>query len=163
MAFNFKSKYEGQGVYAIICIRKMKCYIGSSQDIYKRVQQHKNQLKKGKHYIKELQKDFDKGHDLDVIILEKTNFHDKRYLLLHEYTAMYKMLCDDFHLYNTMCVKGNNYLEKRDYLANTITHLFSVLYTTDTHYKLDKYFHGLSGYKISYSHYFRHNKNIDQE
>ena len=152
MSYKIKTKYDKQGVYAIICIRKMRCYVGSSQNIFKRAKNHKSLLEHGKHHVKELQADYDKGYNLEFVLLEKTSFYKECYLHLHEYTCMYKMLCDDFNLYNKLCVKGKNNLEKRLYLADTIANRFSSLYCENVHDIVDKNYHGLAGYKISYSH-----------
>jgi group I intron endonuclease len=46
------------GVYMIRCQKNKKCYIGESQNVSSRLSQHKSRLRRGKHDLVELQKDF---------------------------------------------------------------------------------------------------------
>lgn len=64
-------KYNG--VYQIFCKETKKSYIGSSSNIEKRLQTHKQHLEKGCHNSRILQKEYDKyGLDnFEFIILEK--------------------------------------------------------------------------------------------
>lgn len=153
MSYNIRTKYTGEGVYAILCLKKMRCYVGSSHNVYKRGKNHLSCLKRGKHHIKELQADFDKGYKMEFIVLEKTHFgyYNNRDLLFKETCYMYKMLCDDFILYNSQGVKGETRIEKQNYLSNSICHWFCLNNCVDVHEMLKKEY-GLTGYKISYAH-----------
>ena len=64
-------EYKGvAGIYKIINTRNNKCYIGSTVDLYKRANQHYNQLIKNKHVNKYLQASFNKNKDYFKISLE---------------------------------------------------------------------------------------------
>jgi len=53
-------RHQYPGIYAIECYITGKIYVGRSFNVYKRVKNHKNILKTGKHHNKELQSDFNK-------------------------------------------------------------------------------------------------------
>lgn len=64
------------GIYAIICMDTMRSYVGSSYNILQRIKQHLQQLKSGKHYNQELQKDFNAEYTY-IEILEQVDDVDK--------------------------------------------------------------------------------------
>lgn len=96
--------YSGCGVYAIINILDFKAYVGSSRNIKRRAYQHSRDLKEGKHYIDDLQKDSCKG--LRFVILDKYDNIEKDKLRIAEYVFMLKMLDQHFDLYNINPFKG---------------------------------------------------------
>lgn len=98
--------YSGCGVYAIINILDFKAYVGSSGNLKRRAYRHFRDLKEGKHYIDELQKDSCKG--LRFVILDKYDDIDKGKLRIAEYVFMLKMLDQNFDLYNINPFKGYN-------------------------------------------------------
>lgn len=61
------------GVYAIINKDAHKCYIGSSKDIKYRIITHLSMLDHGRHYSKEMQKDYNNNHKFEVVVLFETN------------------------------------------------------------------------------------------
>lgn len=100
MAFKIKTKYNGPGVYAIIDIYNFKVYIGSSQNVLLRGKNHLSLLKRKKHNIKELQKDYDNKNDFDFILIEKANCSTRK-RLLKEYCYIYLMIKEGFSIYNS--------------------------------------------------------------
>ena len=61
------------GIYRILCIKNNKPYIGKSEDVQKRKEEHFNKLRNGNHPCKELQDDFNTyGEDaFDFSVLEE--------------------------------------------------------------------------------------------
>ncbi len=148
MGLNIRTKYNGQGIYAIVNIRDLKVYIGSTDNIRARGKNHECTLKAGQHPNKELQKDYNDNKKLDFVLLEKTNYYDNR-RLFSEYCYMYEMLQDDFKLYNIMGCRGQNKNEQLRNLEEIITRYACSYFTDNAHAILDKKYHGLAGYKIS--------------
>lgn len=94
-------KYNGCGIYAIICWEDFSCYVGSTTNMRNRANQHKSELKKGKHKNKNLQLAYDKGKILRFVILSKLDDDTpKDILLLEEYLYMLQMKYKCFDLYN---------------------------------------------------------------
>ena len=60
------------GVYALINHSKHKCYIGQTGDLRTRLACHINTLDTGKHHCTELQKDYNSGDKIEIIILAET-------------------------------------------------------------------------------------------
>ena len=59
-------------VYAIQHNVTKKIYVGSSKNVDNRYKQHINALRRGDHYIEDMQSDFDKyGEDYSVFILDE--------------------------------------------------------------------------------------------
>lgn len=91
--------YDGCGVYAIINLADFKAYIGSSANIKERASRHRSALRRGKHNVKQLQKDVDKN--LRFVILQKFDADiDMDDLHIIEYVFMIKFMDRDFSLYN---------------------------------------------------------------
>ena len=69
------------GIYKIICLSNNKIYIGSSNNIYKRWNEHIWELNNNKHDNKHLQRAWDKyGQDNFIFeIIEECNIEDKLY------------------------------------------------------------------------------------
>lgn len=75
-------------VYAIQHNKIKKIYIGSSTNVEKRYFQHINALRRGKHIVEDMQKDFDRyGEDYSLYILETINRYEDRF---KEYEWMLK-------------------------------------------------------------------------
>lgn len=108
--------YSGCRVYAIINILDFKAYVGSSRNIKRRTYRHFQDLKEGKHYIDDLQKDSRRG--LRFVILDKYDNIDKDKLRIAEYVFMVKMLDQHFDLYNINPFKGVE--DKRNQLYHII-------------------------------------------
>ena len=66
------------GIYKITNKRTGKSYIGQSQDIQKRLNQHKNELNRGDHHNPGLQRDFNMGDRFDFEVIEYTPYLDER-------------------------------------------------------------------------------------
>lgn len=80
------------GIYQIVNINTGKSYIGSSSRIHQRFYEHKNALRKNKHFNRYLQNAWNKyGEDNFVFrILEEVSKEDsKRYNLLHDLENVY--------------------------------------------------------------------------
>lgn len=71
--------YKGIGVYALIDTQG-RMYIGSTQNIYKRIQAHQSSLSRGTH-TKALQKAFDAGEVFSCQVLETLPYGTTRYQL----------------------------------------------------------------------------------
>ena len=80
---NQEPNYYPAGIYAIHNTTKDIFYIGSSENIEKRWQQHQILLKTNKHYNKKLQSDYNNGDNI-IFGLIKDTFPDKRQLLYEE-------------------------------------------------------------------------------
>lgn len=86
------------GVYQIFCTATKKSYVGSSSNITRRIQTHKQHLEKGCHNNRKLQKDYDiHGKDAFVFtILEQDVAHDlltayeKYWIYMKDAIVMYK-------------------------------------------------------------------------
>lgn len=61
----------GSGVYALVNRTNGRMYIGSSKNFYNRIKVHKSSLCLDKHNSKELQSDYNAGHNIDFVILEQ--------------------------------------------------------------------------------------------
>lgn len=85
------------GIYYIQNVQNDKIYIGSSKDIEKRISQHQNALKNGKHINIHLQRAYELyGADaFDYGILEETEelfIHEEFYIIKHiDTTGLYNL------------------------------------------------------------------------
>lgn len=98
--FNIQSENK-KGVYAIVNVKKMRCYIGSSSRIKTRANQHKNDLIANRHANKFLQTDFNNNFDFEFLVLELCE-EDKETLTAKEKMYMLEALENGFELYNLM-------------------------------------------------------------
>lgn len=80
-----KSENPTNGIYKIVNSITKKVYIGRSDDIEARWKEHKKDLKKKKHYNKELQNDWNTyGKDnFSFEIIEKCSYSDTKYRELY--------------------------------------------------------------------------------
>ncbi len=69
MPIKLQPKYHYAGVYMIKNKRNGKVYIGSSENIEKRIYEHRLNLENGKHHNKDLQNDYDNGCPMTVYVL----------------------------------------------------------------------------------------------
>ena len=92
---------NAKGIYAIINIKKMRCYIGSSSKIKNRAAQHSNDLKSNKHANRFLQEDFNNKAVFNFLILELVEC-SKEELTAKEKMYMLEALENGFELYNLM-------------------------------------------------------------
>lgn len=90
-------KKKFTGIYRIYNKKNHKSYVGQSRDIYKRLQQHHNDLRKGSHVNKKIQRDYDKiGGDLFVTeILQECSEKE-----LDKYESYYINVFSEFGVYN---------------------------------------------------------------
>lgn len=96
-------EYKNCGIYAIINVKKMMCYIGSTGNIRKRAIEHNNSLIKNHHSNKPLQDDYKKGEKLDFIILEKIDGNvEKDFLIAKEKMYMLSAIDNYFGIYNLL-------------------------------------------------------------
>lgn len=100
-----------KGIYAIVNIKKMRCYIGSSSKIKSRAAQHINDLKSNKHANRFLQEDFDNNAEFDFLILELVEC-SKEVLNAKEKMYMLESLKNGFELYNLMPSSKNSSQEE---------------------------------------------------
>ena len=74
------------GIYIIINTALNKVYIGQSIDIFRRINQHYQELQKGTHHNKDMQRDYDKSPSafqwkiLQKCYLSQLNFYEKYYI-----------------------------------------------------------------------------------
>ena len=94
-----------QGIYYIENIKNRRRYYGSSFNVNKRLTQHQQDLKKGKHHNIQLQRAYNKyGNIFCYIILEETNFSTRKNLLEYEQTFLDKNIGG----YNMAPASGGN-------------------------------------------------------
>lgn len=114
-------KYDGTGIYGIVCWEDMRIYVGSSENIKQRAYQHRAELKSNRHVNKELQEAFNKDRVLRFIILNKMDDVDKEFLLNMEYFYMYEAQKLGFNLYNAM-PKSKNCDFERNLMWHILLH-----------------------------------------
>lgn len=84
-----------QGIYAIVCTKTNKMYIGQSVNIFHRLQNHKSQLISKTHPNKQMQSDFNQFFEsFETKIIEQT---DKLYT-----RELYWMFVYENRIYNTI-------------------------------------------------------------
>lgn len=84
------SNIKSNATYIITCSATNDFYIGSTKDIYKRIQRHRNLLNSNRHYTKKLQDSFNKSNKIlfDIIIIyvnDREQAFDLEQLLLDKY------------------------------------------------------------------------------
>lgn len=67
------------GVYIIVNLKNYKCYIGSSRNMKRRLNEHEIALRHGKHKIKELQEDYNSGCKFAGYPLSEVQLLNKKY------------------------------------------------------------------------------------
>ena len=95
-----RTNYTYSGVYAIVNRVNGKRYIGSSENIDGRVGDHKSKLKRGTHISKDLQADYNNGHNFvfDVLYVEavmhdnRSNNRQRLYQIEREYIKKYNSI-----------------------------------------------------------------------
>ncbi len=105
------------GVYRITCLANNKNYIGSSDNIMRRLKTHERELNEGSHNNRRLQKDFDKYgsefFEFRVVFIdipkEKLTAYEKVAIYLYDSIVMYKG-------YNDIWPTTNHTLFKEAYL-----------------------------------------------
>lgn len=100
-------KYNGRGVYILKNLTNGKNYIGSSDNIERRIYDHLNSLNRGSHYSEPMQKDFNNGDNFICAILKKFPNRDFKDELYH-FERIYIIQFDSINNgYNTLL--PNNY------------------------------------------------------
>ena len=79
-----ENKTKTSGIYALYNTNKNIYYIGSSQNIEKRIDQHLWSLKKKRHYNKKMQEDYNNGDQFEGCILYSMATDNKRELQKQE-------------------------------------------------------------------------------
>lgn len=93
-------------VYAIKHNQTNKVYVGSSQNVAKRIRAHLNQLNAGAHSVEDMQTDFERyGEDFSVLILDEISTYSERY---KEYMWMIR-------LGSNVRGKGYNYKDYKNF------------------------------------------------
>ena len=100
-------RYQYAGVYMLKNETNGKVYIGSSANIENRLNTHRSDLRRGKHYCKALQEDFDQHHKITAHILyvevipqsSKQINRRKYYAIEHKFIKEYDAFNNG---YNTM-------------------------------------------------------------
>lgn len=108
---NQEPNYYPAGIYAIHNTTKDIFYIGSSENIEKRWQQHQILLKTNKHYNKKLQSDYNNGDNI-IFGLIKDTFPDKRQLLYEERFYIHNWKQNGRNLYNVAKMMGPYYTDR---------------------------------------------------
>jgi hypothetical protein len=91
--FRISKESNYPGVYIILNLKNYKRYIGSSRNILKRLTEHEIALRKRRHHVKELQKDYDTGckfiaYPLTEVYLLKRKYFVDRNLRYYEKEAI---------------------------------------------------------------------------
>jgi len=96
------------GVYKITCLANNRVYIGSSNNIHRRIIEHKSDLKLNKHHNRFLQKDYNK-YGLSAFQFDVVCYCDVDKLLLKEQQIIdkYKIISRDYN--NITQNKHKNY------------------------------------------------------
>ena len=102
----YKDTYNGAGIYAITNESNGKQYIGSSVHIADRIKQHSYDITCGRHYSKDMIKDFQNGDTFTAKVLEKTDITEITYLREIEHTHIQKAKNGGIVLYNIATVYG---------------------------------------------------------
>lgn len=117
------------GVYAIINHSKHKCYIGQTADLQNRLSTHISRLEAGKHYCKEMQDDYKKNDDFEIIILAEMKEHSDSRKCLEDYyiTCLRKR---DVDLYNNLHKANSkeNFFYRASHVDEKIRNLISKIY-----------------------------------
>lgn len=77
--FLISENCDFSGVYIVLNMKNYKCYIGSSRNMKRRLNEHKAALKHKKHKIKELQKDYDDGCEFIAYPLSEVQLLNRKY------------------------------------------------------------------------------------
>lgn len=121
--------YDGCGIYAIVNVQKMMCYIGSTGNIKKRALEHINSLKRNKHSNKILQEDYNNGANIDFIILEKIHEEvEKDFLIAKEKMYMLSAIDNSFSIYNLL--PRTECKNQRDWICSHLLWYFMKEYNT---------------------------------
>lgn len=91
--FLISENCDFSGVYIIVNLKNYKCYIGSSRNIKRRLQEHEIALRHKKHKIKDLQKDYNDGckfiaYPLSEVELLKNRYNKDQNLRYYENEAI---------------------------------------------------------------------------
>ncbi len=121
-------KTTSGGIYAIVNTDDCKIYIGQTENINRRAKAHLEQLRKGTHTNKELQKDAEKN--LYFLVLHFAE--NKEMLSILECVYMLQAINKDYELYN---IQGNS--GRRDIEKKIVYGFLRLLKTSD---KFDKSF-----------------------
>jgi len=110
MAITVDKSYKHKiGIYSILNLKTNKIYDGSAIDIYKRIKDHRNALKRGNHRNKYLQNSFNKYGEENFIVWVNLILDNKEGLLNTEqyYIDLHKKYMNNS--YNINSIAGNNY------------------------------------------------------
>lgn len=129
--FNFDKTFLCSGVYAIKCLQNNRYYIGSSENIYNRLQNHKNMLNNGLHFNLSMRADYKKGYDFKCkIILMFNNNESQATREIVEHLIMIELMSYGYNLYNLDSVplgtKAVDYFYKKG--AGRFKHEYDLLH-----------------------------------
>lgn len=77
--FRINEKSNFSGVYIIVNLDNKKVYIGSTRNISRRLKEHEAKLRKCKHHVCEMQKDYNNGNLFIAYPLTKVQLLDGKY------------------------------------------------------------------------------------
>ena len=116
-----------QGIYKIENKNTSKVYIGQSQDIHTRWNDHKSMLKNGTHHSKKLQMSYDLAKDESIFeysILEEVNDEKRRKIREQYYIDLYDSVSDGYNCVNNNCSSKKKVKDmKRIYYYNLFAEL----------------------------------------
>ena len=106
------------GVYAIVNTTKNKIYIGSTDNIKRRLAEHRSLLRGGKSHIKKMQEDYNNGDRFISYVITPVRIRSEKYckfddLRYFEHLAIKKFKCTDPDIgYNIRGDTGTNKLRE---------------------------------------------------
>ncbi len=112
------------GVYALVNHSTQKCYIGQTGNLRNRLACHINTLDTGKHHCEELQKDYNNGDKIEIIILAETrkNSDDRKCIEDYYITCLHER---EIELYNNLgqAKSDKNFFYRASFLDCTVRNL----------------------------------------
>lgn len=111
-------KEKGSGVYGILNLKNNNLYIGSSSNIYKRLLNHKKQLKKKTHENRFLQKDWNEfgSENFSAILIERSEqslLQEREQYFLNTYSKTNKLYNIAMLAYSSKGIKRTEETKKK--------------------------------------------------
>lgn len=113
----FNNRQKVSGIYTIKCITSQKQYIGSSTDMYNRLFQHRNKLRKNQHQNQYLQNSYNKNKEENFII-EILEYCNKEELTIREQFYINE-LNPEYNI-TKLVIRNNLSKESKDKISKTL-------------------------------------------